>query len=274
MPVLPRHFKLSLFFMLFLTTWAGSQTMSDSVSCTIEIGELPDQQYRLRARCINLGSSALELAFSLRLQRQDSQGNMAEGSQKGSFVIAPQEEKVVTEQQVNVTPGSILAVYLSLSDRAGNIVCRDSLMRIFPRRVDRDSMGTPQQKASTSENSNLQGNDPSLSLDVGGFVIDETRTRAGRDLYDLFYSRWLAMENVQGDYTIRFEELPFRGLNTIIKVYLNDSLLYEQIIQPNFEFLDQLAAWLANSLQYQVQQLKQVQNNLEDELIGTDIDIY
>ena len=260
--------------MLFLTTWAGSQTMSDSVSCTIEIGELPDQQYRLRARCINLGSTALELSFSLRLQRQDGQGNTAQGSQQGTFVIAPQEEKVVTEQQVNVAPGSILVVYLSLSNQEGNVISRDSLMRIFPRRVDRDSIRNPQQKAPTSGENNLRGNDPSLLLDVGGFVIDETRTRAGRDLYDLFYSRWLAMENVQGDYTIRFEELPFRGLNTIIKIYLNDSLLHEQVIQPNFEFLDQLAAWLAGNLQYQVQQLRQVQNNLEDELIGTDIDIY
>jgi hypothetical protein len=77
-------------------------------------------------------------------------------------------------------------------------------------------------------------------LEINGMVVDETRSKHGRDFYDLFYTSWSEPEESYA-YTIRIEEKPGRGRGTIIIVRVNDEIVYQSQLQPRYEVVEQTA---------------------------------
>ena len=60
-----------------------------------------------------------------------------------------------------------------------------------------------------------KNNKASIEEIAGGIVLDQTKTRAGRDFYDLFIQNLVLPENVM-DYTIVIDETPGLGTLTIV----------------------------------------------------------
>jgi len=77
---------------------------------------------------------------------------------------------------------------------------------------------------------------------ISGMVIDETRSKIGRDFYDLFYQNWTAPEEVSG-FTITITEQPAPGLGTIISVKANDTETFKYRLQPRYDFIQQAARY-------------------------------
>ena len=77
-------------------------------------------------------------------------------------------------------------------------------------------------------------------LEINGMVVDETRSKHGRDFYDLFYTSWSEPEESYA-YTIRIEEKPGRGRGTVIVVRVNDEIVYQSQLQPRYEVVEQAA---------------------------------
>jgi curli production assembly/transport component CsgE len=77
---------------------------------------------------------------------------------------------------------------------------------------------------------------------ISGMVIDETRSKIGRDFYDLFYQNWTAPEEVSG-FTITITEQPAPGLGTIISVKANDTETFKYRLQPRYDFIQQAALY-------------------------------
>jgi curli production assembly/transport component CsgE len=75
---------------------------------------------------------------------------------------------------------------------------------------------------------------------TGGIVLDQTKTRAGRDFYDLFIQNLVLPENVM-DYTIVIDETPGLGTSTIIKVTINDIETYANYLQPKRDLIEETA---------------------------------
>lgn len=84
-----------------------------------------------------------------------------------------------------------------------------------------------------------QGTDPTR-LELDGLVVDETRSRHGRDFYDLFYNGWDPPDGAI-NYTVRVQEQPGRGMGTIISVQVNDSVVYRTQLQPRYAVVEQAA---------------------------------
>jgi Curli assembly protein CsgE. len=80
----------------------------------------------------------------------------------------------------------------------------------------------------------------SLEEIAGGIVLDQTKTRAGRDFYDLFIQNLVLPENVM-DYTIVIDETPGLGTSTIIKVTINDMEIYGNYLQPKRDLIEETA---------------------------------
>lgn len=77
--------------------------------------------------------------------------------------------------------------------------------------------------------------------DVDGFIIvDETRTKSGRDFYECFQNLWDTPTNIH-DYTITIQELPDRLMTTQINVLVNDNIAYRAIIQSRYEIIESQA---------------------------------
>ncbi|MCG2590918.1 curli production assembly/transport protein CsgE [Rhodohalobacter sp. WB101] len=81
-----------------------------------------------------------------------------------------------------------------------------------------------------------------LLLELDGMVIDDTRSRVGRNFYDLFYQYWQAPENAS-NFTIRISERPTPTLGSIVTVKVNDETTFQYRLQPRFSIIEEAAQY-------------------------------
>lgn len=79
-------------------------------------------------------------------------------------------------------------------------------------------------------------------MEIDGLVVDETRTKIGRDFYDMFFSIWLAPQKAK-NYIITIKEMVLPGLATQIIVTVNDNEVFKQRVQPRYEVLKQMTEY-------------------------------
>lgn len=73
---------------------------------------------------------------------------------------------------------------------------------------------------------------------ISGMVIDETRSKIGRDFYDVFYQNWQAPENASS-FTITISEQPAPGIGTVVSVKANDTETFRYRLQPRYDFIQE-----------------------------------
>lgn len=78
------------------------------------------------------------------------------------------------------------------------------------------------------------------SLEIDGLLIDETKTKSGRDFFDFFYRDWEAPEGAK-NYSIFVVERPFRANQTLIEVLINETLVYQSYLQPRLDYIEEIA---------------------------------
>ncbi|MFK7773561.1 MAG: CsgE family curli-type amyloid fiber assembly protein [Saprospiraceae bacterium] len=72
-----------------------------------------------------------------------------------------------------------------------------------------------------------------------GLIIDATRTKNGRDFYNLFNKYWLASEE-ETNAMIKIEEKPGRSRSSQILVFINNNLIMRQMLRTRYnEIKDQ-----------------------------------
>ena len=77
-------------------------------------------------------------------------------------------------------------------------------------------------------------------IEIDGLLVDDTKTRIGKDFYDLFYGNWEAPKDAK-NYTITISEKPFRLTSTLIMVSINETPVYQAILQPRQDIVEGLS---------------------------------
>lgn len=77
-----------------------------------------------------------------------------------------------------------------------------------------------------------------LMMEIDGMVHDETRSKVGRDFYDVFYTHWASPPDTY-NFSIHIAEQPSPSLGTIIYVKVNDTETFRMRIQPRYDFIQQ-----------------------------------
>jgi curli production assembly/transport component CsgE len=98
-------------------------------------------------------------------------------------------------------------------------------------------------------------------IEIDGLLVDDSKTKTGKDFYDLFYDGWQAPEKAR-NYTITVSEKPFRLNITQVIILINDNPVYQAILQPRQEILESLCeeaiATTQNYLTYYEEIMKQL----------------
>lgn len=74
-------------------------------------------------------------------------------------------------------------------------------------------------------------------IEIDGLLVDDTKTKSGKDFYDLFYGGWMAPLSAR-NYTITISEKPFRLTTTLIVVLINENTVYQSILQPRLDIIE------------------------------------
>ena len=100
-------------------------------------------------------------------------------------------------------------------------------------------------------------------LEIAGLVLDETKTKPGRDFYEYFNTHWQEVEGLH--YTITVSELPDATRGSFVLVRVNDAIVYQNRLNPQPDFIEQEARQAVSRVAaYMLQQLT-TQQQLEKE---------
>ncbi|MFP2996482.1 CsgE family curli-type amyloid fiber assembly protein [Spongiivirga sp. MCCC 1A20706] len=162
--------------------------------------------------------------------------NASKAEQKDNFSIAPDEVKIVATKNINVADtDNIIVLFLIYEDE--KLIARD---RKELRR---------------------QKNDPNVSdgLEIKGLVVENVRSKVGKDFYDYFYQQF-TLKNPESDQLVKVEEQLGIGIGTRIQIKVQEDLVFESFARPNEEQLVNLAnSAVARVLQYFKQKERQKQ---------------
>lgn len=87
---------------------------------------------------------------------------------------------------------------------------------------------------------NAKKNKNAFDIEIDGLVIDDTKTKNGRDFFDFFFRDWEAPPGTK-NFTIYISEKPNRLNSTLIEVQINETLVYQSFLQPRLEIIEALA---------------------------------
>jgi len=166
----------------------------------------------------NSTSDIMNLGLDMDLSSIDFSGRKIAGSQSLEFVLRPNEKRNINLKTIEYSVLSESTSILSLSE-GNEIIAKDTFHLNFPN------------KFKNAKNKDVE-------FDLGGLKIDRTRTPVGREFYEKFEQNWVSPTEA-GDYTIEFEELPFRFRTTILKVYIDNDKILETYLRDDEEFMNQ-----------------------------------
>lgn len=108
-------------------------------------------------------------------------------------------------------------------------------------------------------------------IEVAGLVIDETITKLGKDFYDLVYRKWESVAP-PSNLSIFISEKPMPSLGSQISITVDNNLIFQQVIRPNEETLNELSDYAVAVLSDYFTNYEQIQKDLTgDDLKGTGI---
>lgn len=106
---------------------------------------------------------------------------------------------------------------------------------------------------------------------IDGLIIDETRTKMGRDFYDIFFSNWDAPEGAR-NFTLTIKELPGRATSSFISIEVNDQEILELPLQPRYDVIEEMAQYAVARCYEYFANYEQIQKDLSSgDLSGTGI---
>jgi curli production assembly/transport component CsgE len=101
-------------------------------------------------------------------------------------------------------------------------------------------------------------------LEIDGLIIDETKTKIGRDFYDIFYTNWQRPPNISG-FTVFIREMATPRSGSWVWVIVDESIIYQTIIRPRYDIIEEAARYSVAAAHRYLVQTSQDQRQLSGE---------
>ncbi|HLW63171.1 MAG TPA: CsgE family curli-type amyloid fiber assembly protein [Flavobacterium sp.] len=210
--------KPFLLLCILFSALTNAQEVRDSlIVAKIEVTQSEDV-LTFRPTVQNNGIYHYQLDYLLLVKKNDTNNNLSINQQKGKFTLEPNEIKSLGTTTVNQAQHQSITAIVFIRDEIENrLITKDSIQIITKDLI-------PVTEAS-------------LTL-MRGIVVDDSRTKLGRDYYDLFYSTYNQYPT-KFDFVIHITEMPYRGLSSILQVKVDQELIYEFFTNPDEEYIRQ-----------------------------------
>jgi hypothetical protein len=235
-------------FFLILLLSGPLLCLSQRVSCDIKYEQF-GTEILIYAEISNRSEETLTGEIELSVSNIDFSGLLLSSNRNMSFTAKPKELSSVVLTSVEYSVLESTDVRIEYREVGGEAYL-DSLNLSFPNKF---------------KNVSANGQPSDIEIDLGGLKIDRTRTPYGRKLFEKFETIWNSPSGIV-DYSIEFEELPFRFRSSLLKVYLNNELIFESYIQDQEELLSNIVLFLQATI---TQKLIAEYNDTEDFLKTT-----
>ncbi|MCB0592975.1 MAG: hypothetical protein H6557_32505 [Lewinellaceae bacterium] len=257
-------FFLILSMIVFSAGFVSGQDLEDEAALQGKVlYELEAKDIVLKAQAQNTTEEEVILSYDFILTGTAKNGNELSNTQDGQAKLAANETKILAAARMAL--GEVKDFEAVLMIYYQDILIDSDTLVYSAEKQKQTAEAESEYEEDVSQEGDYEGQES--GFEFGGLLIDNTRTRAGRDLYDLFYAQWEAPAGA-GDYYIKLEEFPGRGRTTRLVVWLDDEKIVETNLQPNFDYLERLADYVNARLSRILAQRAEAGENLNNELQG------
>lgn len=102
-------------------------------------------------------------------------------------------------------------------------------------------------------------------VQMGGFIFDQTKTRLGREFYDLFVIAWAVPED-SVSFNITISEFTDPRYGSQISIYVDEDLIYTTVLRPRYEDMEQKVNEAVNTVLQYFLMLSERNRALQEEL--------
>lgn len=109
------------------------------------------------------------------------------------------------------------------------------------------------------------------NLEIDGLIVDDTKTKSGKDFYDVFYTNWNPPANAK-NFTITISEKPYRLNYTMVVVTINENIVYQSVLQPRQDIVENQSYEAISVCQDYLENYEEIMNMINGEdLTGSGI---
>ncbi|TDQ29156.1 CsgE family curli-type amyloid fiber assembly protein [Zeaxanthinibacter enoshimensis] len=222
-----------LFIVLCCSSLLAQEALNEEVEAKAVIesrGELID----VTATVLNKAEFSKSLKYQLTVFKKASEAQSeAKMNSEGYFILEPEEQKILAQQSINVEEDQrIIILLLILEDE--RVIAKDRV--VINGREGEDNMVPMVVRDLETV---VKKENPEAAM-LRGMVLENTKTKPGRDFYKMFYSLYTA-NNINGPKIVRVDEELAIGGNTQIKILVEEQLIAKFVVNPRSDYLQQLA---------------------------------
>lgn len=215
-------FQYKFLFLILTPLLSYSQITNTIVKAKIEIEEI-EGNIKITGTAENLSDIVQSLSYQLSVIKNNNVlGNQSNNTQEGFFTLNTSENKNLSTAQVNVRSGDEIIILLLFYNEDKELIGKDRVVLGDEKKKDEIIVL------------------PSDGFELIGIITDDTKTKVGKDFYDLYYYLYDEYKiNARKIVTLN-EEFSF-ARNTKIIISIDNEVVYEFLAKPDEEYLNEMA---------------------------------
>ena len=217
----------------------SAQLVNNEVEAKIETAQQNDFT-TIKATAFNKTEITKSLIFKLMVfDKEESVGNLLE-DKKQRFIISANQKIELAEASFNSVGDQPVICVMLIYDLDNNLIGQDRVVYNDKSNLDIKNKQKLLEKLTEEQaNSKDVNRDKRDGLELKGIVVEDTKTKPGRDFYKLFYSLY-TQNNINGNKVVTIKEVLALGRNTKIEVIVGDDEIFSFFVRPSLEYLTKM----------------------------------
>lgn len=197
-----------------------------------------DEHVTINGTAFNKTEISQSLIYKLTVFKTDTEGNKSKNEQSGRFILNSNEKKELSTVAVNTTSKTRTIILLLIYNLDDKIIGKDRI-------VLNDSKDDLQVKKEIIAKVNAEKEKEDIDtrnrdgIELKGIVVEETKTKPGRDFYKLFYDLY-SRNSINGNKVVTVKEILAIGRNTKIEVLVGDVKVFTFFVRPSTDYLTKM----------------------------------
>jgi len=242
--------------MLFFTACGFSQSYNTEIEAKIELEKIAGL-VEIKGTAFNKTALSQSLRYVLSVIKNDPKfSNKSKNDQSGRFVLNPGQKLNLSSTTINANDKDRIIILLLVYNFNDELLGKD---RIVINGNTNDIIAANKR----NYNSRLVSPDAKYEKDDGvvfrGIVIEDTKTKLGRDFYSMFYLSY-RQNNINGHKIVTIKEALTVAYNTKIQVFVDNTLVMEFTVRPQTEYLKTMKNEAIRRVFLQLKKLEQEKN--------------
>ena len=225
-----------------------------------------DRTAFIKGLFVNLSEKPQSFDWEMTLQTESIKGKTEE-SFDGTFVAEPKKPMMIAEVEVDLKKREYFVIILNVFNKNKDLVGTDTLTS---EKIDPTLTPPPPSLPVVKNDMVKPGINPD-ALEIDGLILDDTRTKIGRDFYELFYSKWSPPPG-SSDFLITIRELPSRGIGARVSIEVNENVVLHRFLQPRGDIVEEQANISIRFVKSYLKQNENLKKSIDSEdVAGTGI---